>query len=586
MLKDCLEIFQRELDEIGDKLILDSYVPADGTYIIVSTTEDSFFIKDVIEIKLDKKTRTLDKSSNYYEDICKYDYNSKLVSMNKPIDGKKVIHSNNYLSFIVKKDSLFDKEVKGKIVSKKLTEEIIDRYYDVLKDPYLKYPKDKKSSYEAYKSIENEIGTVNTELVDKIRCWIKENIFIIAENYKGKDYLKIFFEASDKDYEREGKRYFVPNIYNSNDYSKKIKDITIGLPDNNMGMNSKKPYLENKTRPEKVPYLIDNDEVMLQKKFFDYLLNQAALGKYNIYLGDKIIPKNSKEIIEKEFSGVFLRINKGMELEIQGYDVITNYNPILSKKFNYINILGEELDDKVESLYGFCDDRKKLQVILDSILFSKYLINNYFTEPKDISLKDSVLKSNLLISRDTLFNWIHKGYRNGVDKIIDNVTLNIIKNSIDKEYLRKARDQFNLRWSFKKYFNGGINMADIVYEMQEKLREKINAHNTEQLKTDDEYYYAVGQLINYFLSLSRGKSKPQSLLHPFINAKSNEVIKEKLRTLYKKYSYTIEQNSKRFNNLYGMIISYKPEGKINQDMILAGYLRNNLIYEKVNKEDK
>lgn len=586
MLKDCLEIFQRELDEIGDKLILDSYVPADGTYIIVSPTDDSFFIKDVIEIKLDKKTRTLDKSSNYYDDICKYDYNSKLVSMNKPIDGKKVIHSNNYLSFIVKKDSLFDKEVKGKIVPKKLTEEIIDRYYDILKDPYLKYPKDKKSSYEAYKSIENEIGTVNTELVDKIRWWIKENIFIIAENYKGKDYLKIFFEASDKDYEREGKRYFVPNIYNSNDYSKKIRDITIGLPDNNMGMNSKKPYLENKTRPEKVPYLIDNDEVMLQKKFFDYLLNQAALGKYNIYLGDKIIPKNSKEIIEKEFSGVFLRINKGMELEIQGYDVITNYNPILSKKFNYINILGEELDDKVESLYGFCDDRKKLQGILDSILFSKYLINNYFTEPKDISLKDSVLKSNLLISRDAIFNWIHKGYRNGVDKIIDNVTLNVIKNSIDKEYLRKARDQFNLRWSFKKYFNGGINMADIVYDMQEKLREKINAHNTEQLKTDDEYYYAVGQLINYFLSLSRGKSKPQSLLHPFINAKSNEIIKEKLRTLYKKYSYTIEQNSKRFNNLYGMIISYKPEGKINQDMILAGYLRNNLIYEKVNKEDK
>ena len=40
-------------------------------------------------------------------------------------------------------------------------------------------------------------------------------------------------------------------------------------------------------------------------------------------------------------------------------------------------------------------------------------------------------------------------------------------------------------------------MADIVYDMQEKLREKINSHNTEQLKTDDEYYYAVGQLINY-----------------------------------------------------------------------------------------
>ena len=576
MLKDCLEIFKSELDENGDKLILDEYTLSDGTYIIVTSIEDFFSIKEVINIKFDKKNKKIDKSNKYYEQLCFYDYNSCYLNSNKAIKNKNIF-SNNYYTFFIRKESVY---------SGKITDGVIDSYYDILANPYLKYSKAKKNSYEAYKSIEDELEPVNVELLEKIRKWIKENIFSIAKEYEGKDYLKIFFEASDKDYEREGKRYFVPNIYNSNDYNKKLNDITIGLPNNNMGMNSKKPYLENKTRPEKVPYLINNDEVMLQKKFFDYLLNQAALGKCNIYLGDKIIPKNSKEVIDREFSGVFLRINKGMELEIQGYDVITNYNPILSKKFNYINILGEELDDKVESLYGCCGDRKKLQVILDTVLFSKYLINNYFTEPKDISLKDSVLKSNLLISRDALFNWIHKGYRNGVDKIIDKVTLNVIKNSIDKEYLRKASEQFNLRWSFKKYFNGGINMADIVYDMQEKLREKINSHNTEQLKTDDEYYYAVGQLINYFLSLSKGKSNPQSLLHPFINAKSNEVIKEKLRTLYKKYNYTIEQNSKRFNNLYGMIISYKPEGKINQDMILAGYLRNNLIYEKVNKEDK
>ena len=86
--------------------------------------------------------------------------------------------------------------------------------------------------------------------------------------------------------------------------------------------------------------------------------------------------------------------------------------------------------------------------------------------------------------------------------------------------------------------------------------------------------------------MSKGKNKPQSLLNPFINAKSNEIIKVKLRGLYLKYNYIIEQKSKRFNNLYGMIVSYKPSEKVNQDMILAGYLKHNLIYEKDNKESE
>ncbi|WP_264318867.1 hypothetical protein [Paraclostridium bifermentans] len=41
------------------------------------------------------------------------------------------------------------------------------------------------------------------------------------------------------------------------------------------------------------------------------------------------------------------------------------------------------------------------------------MINNYYTEAKDISLKDSVIKRNLLLSRQAIFNWIYKGNENG-----------------------------------------------------------------------------------------------------------------------------------------------------------------------------
>ncbi|WP_346938640.1 type I-B CRISPR-associated protein Cas8b/Csh1 [uncultured Clostridium sp.] len=577
MLKECLESFKSELNEKGDKLILDNYVPADGTYIIVAPKDDSFEVKEVVNIKLDKKTRTIDKSSNYFSKLCTYDYNSKLVDINKPIDGKKIIHSNNYLSFFVKKESFSNG---------KLTNEIIDGYYDILLNPYIKYPKSKANANEVYKSLETEIGEVDKVLVEKVKTWIKENIFELGNQYTGKDYLKVFFEYGEDDYIREGKRYLGPNIYNSNDFNIKIDGEIFGLPNNNMGMNAKKPYLENKTRKVKVPYLIDSGEVMLQKKFFDYLLNEVTLGKVNIYLDEKgVTALKSGDISETDFEGVFIRIKKGKEVEILSYDVVTNYKPNLSKKFNFKNVLGDELDDKSFEVYGTCGNRKKMQEVLDKVFFSKYLINNYFTDAGDISINNDVLKSNLLISRDGIFNWLYKGNKNGIDKLLSKVSLNLVKGSIERENFKKAKDQFNLRWSFENYFNGGVDMAEIVYEMRNKLRDKINLDNSERyenFESDNEYYFAVGQLANYLLSLSKAKIKTQSLLNPILNAKNNRIIKDKLRIIYSKYNYKLDQYSKRTINLYGMIVSYEPEGKINQDMILAGYLRSNLVYEKDN----
>lgn len=126
MLKECLEVFGEVLEQgrqNGKNIILDSYIPADGTYIFVDRQGN---INDIIEIKLNKKTREIETNNTDIKELCFYDYHSQLVSMNKPVDGKKVIHSNNYYSFFVKKDS---------IVTKKLTEAIIDGYYEVLKDP-------------------------------------------------------------------------------------------------------------------------------------------------------------------------------------------------------------------------------------------------------------------------------------------------------------------------------------------------------------------------------------------------------------------------------------------------------------------
>ncbi|GAA0182519.1 hypothetical protein SH2C18_48860 [Clostridium sediminicola] len=575
MISQALEVFKKEYQEKGDTFILGEYIPADGTYAVVKSSDKGFDIVDTFDIKLDKKTRILDRTvSNYMNFICFADYYSKVTDMNKAIlsAGGKVVQGNNYLSFIIKKESL---------TNGKLTNEIIDKFYNTLENPRLKYAK-KAKAIELYELAEKKVGEIDKDKINKIREWVKENLFQSFEGLTGKDYLKIFFycQEYEQEFKNESERYSIPNIYNNNDYNQKASNIIYGLPNDNMGLNSKKPYLENKTRKVSVPYLIDQEEVMYQKKFFDYLMNQAAAGKVNIYIdNDGIYPIGNKSSLEEDFNGIFLRIQKGKEVEIQDYDIISNYNPKLKKVFGYKNILGIDYD-RLKASYEPIKTLEGMQITINEIMFSKFLSTNYFTEPKDIKINDGVLKFNLLMCRTALFKWFYKGSNNNIWMLLNKASLSLVKGSIKNGYMTKAADQFNLRLSLKEYFEGGEEMADIIFKTKDSLRYKISQKNTDFIENDREYFFAVGQLVSFFISRSKGKKKPLSLANPFINAKKDKVIKEKLKALYRKYNYDIESYNYKFKGLHAMIMSYELDGKIDEDMIIAGYLHSNLLYEK------
>lgn len=578
MLKDIIPIFEKIYKEYGDKLIIDSYTPVDGTYVIIEPSDNTFKIKECVDIKYNKKNKELSGKSNmYYFDICSMDYNSKIIDMNKPIDKSKIIHSNNFYSFFIKKDSL---------TSNKLNNKIIDEYYEILKNPYKKYSSGKAKTL--YEAVEKEMGKPNIERVEKIQEWIKENIFNLNIDISGKDYLKIFFDYPIEEYLKENKRYLIPNIYNKNDFNINVGDKIYGLPNDNMGLNAKKPYLENKTRKSTVSYLIDNKEVLIQRKFFEYLMNMASVGKVNIYIDDKIIALPNGESIDRDFQGVFIRLQKGKEVEIHDYDVITKYRYTLRKPFKYKNILDLDLNSKnIQSdIYDNYYNLKEIQNLINDVVFRKFLKSNYFTEAKDIKINESYLKGNLLQTRDIIFNWIYKGEEGGIYAVLDKAIFNILKGTLLDGGIIRACHQFNLRWSFKEYYKGEDNMADKIIALKKNLRLKINNEVTGKFDSDDEYYFGVGQIVSYLLSKNKGKKKPHSLANPFINAKDNKVIKEKLRNFYKKYNYDIDMNGRRFKNLYAMILGYEADTKVNQDMIIAGYLNNNLIYESDKKEEE
>ena len=599
MFKECLDVFLEMLKH-EDNLILKGYIPADGSYVIV---KNDGTVKNA-DIKFDKKTRNLNCTDDtLLNDICFYDYHSKLISMNKPIDIKKVIHSNNYLAFAVKKES----------ITTKLTEAIIDNYYDTLKNPLEKKYKKSKEASKIYQKFEEDHGVVNITLLEKCRSWIKQHIFSIDKlvnvDLEKKEYLKIFFEVFETNEEdnkknkelfiQEDNRYIYPNIYNNNYYNVEVDGKIQGIPDNNMGMNAKKPFLSIKTRKNPASYLLDGDTALLQKQFFEYLMNFATNGKNNIYvdiINNKIEAYSDKEEREK-FSGIeagyYLRIQKGKELEIQVQDNIVNYQDKLLLNFNYQDYFNMNIEKYPEYTkdIGIYTKRTDVGRLINNIFFSKYLLTNYFTDANDISVKDSVLKRIIIMYRNVIFDWIYKGIDNNFEVVEKQFALELIKNTLINDYNLRAMTQLNLHWSFEDYFanlekRGGEKMADIATKIRMSVKEKVMSKDKAVIvNNNEEYYYAIGQLMAYFISLSKASKKAQSLINPVLNAQNDTVIKTRLLQLYKKYNYNILTKNSRVKNLYAMILGYKPEGKVNQEMILFGYMDNNVIYTKSEEKE-
>lgn len=579
MIRECLEIFTDNLKKYGESYILDNYVPKDGTYILVSMAEGQWRIQEPLDIVYNKRTGILEgRELPQYKDLSFLDYYSKLIDMNKPVDPKKIIHSNNYFTFFVKKESLADHKV---------SEEIIDGYYSILKNPWQKYKK--ANVARLYQEVEDNLGTVDENILNRIHQWILDNLQKLDVDLSRKDYLKLFFVFSDmektkKAYVREGKRYLLPNIYNNNDFNQVVEGTTVGVPNDNLGMNSKKPYLENHTRKVSVPYLLDQEAVLLQSQFYDFLMGYASKGNVNIYFDNirhEILALKSGEHPANALCGYFLRLRKGKEVEIHDADTVVSYNPNLIPPFFYKEILKAERQD-----YGIINKRKNLEVLVDDVWFDKNLVINYFVSPEDMKIRDGIIFNQMVAVRKRLFTWFRKNNEIPIWLLLQETGTILIKNSVMKGRWKTAKYQLNLLWSLEDYFNRNNKKEEMMNQIAEQLWNHMNEKEEWECSSDQEYYFAVGQLVSYFISRSNSKKKPLSFVNSFLNAKTDAVIKKRLVVLFKKYNYDIEYKNMRVKRLFSNVMLYQPQNPcVNTEMLSAGVTANNFIFMKTDSSN-
>lgn len=595
MLYDAINVFETKLKneaarlqdnknnytdmERKIKLLVDNYVPKDGTYVLINM-DRGFACEEPLEIQLDKKSGVLKGiTDSRYPYIRYLDYNSKLIEMNKPVDAKKVIHSNQIFSFWIKKES---------IAEKKITENVVEGYYNTLMTPVIKYTKPNAKTL--YSQVEKELGEPDTRLAQEICAWIKKwllNPEILPVDYSGKDYLKLFFIFDDMQmtkqlYEKENRRYVIPNIYNNNDYNVKTGSTILGMPSNNMGLNAKKPFLENKNRKTSAPYLVDMDRVILQSQFFDYLWGHACKGNVNVYIDYenqdiKAVPDKGKDLPEIE-SGMYLRIKKGKEVEILDSDVVMNLTPNLAKTFCFKRIVA---DTDNEKLYGQCNKVEELAAVIDEVFFDKMLGYNYFTDAMDLPSMDGTLADILLSYRGRLFAWLYKTPQCDIKQVIQEMAVKLIKNKVADGYVLRAGIQLDFLLSLEDYFSNNREQEEHMKTLQETFSEHIDMQKDWEF-SDSEYYYAVGQMVSYFLTLSKSAKKPLSMANQFLNAEHDSLIKEKMSQMFIRYDYAIDADrDMRAKNVISHIMMYEPKcSKVMQRELIAGLTANSAFYAK------
>lgn len=575
MIDEALEVFKKIYDKEEEKLVVNKHIPKDGTYILVNIKSGKIIEK--LNISYDKKAKKVDGEFNqYYSYFKAFDYYSNLVDMNKPMDPKKTIHSNQIYSFFIKKDSIREN---------KLTKSIIEGYKKNLLNPEEKY--NSKEAKELYKNIAEKLPKIEKDIVEDIFLWIEDNVNEnLLENNNKKDYLKIFFVEEDLDkslelFKNEHKRYIIPNIFNSNDYNKKIGETIYGLSNNNMGLNAKKAFLENKTRRVSIPYLVNTDEILLQYAFYNYLLPEVKQGNYFIYFSEnEIIPRTYKEGCPNG-AKYLLNASYSKDVDIKNFNVISK-NSSEEININFKEILHQKKKDTDEIEYGNLN-REKMMNNINKILFYNSLLGNFLLNDGDLDIKDIEVKKLLMKYRNSFYKWFYLNDEAEVKKNIRKIYLDAVMVAIGNGHFFKASQQLDFGFCLEKYFYGKSELMEEIMNVKEVFLNHTLSEEDWEFSNDEEYFFAIGQILAYINYMRNSKAKSLNFIKQLTFVKNIDVLKEKIKKIVISYSHIFETKNKKINRTVSNISLYQPK-EIRIDILLAGFTADIIFFKK--REEK
>lgn len=594
MTYDLLYTFKNYFKD--NKVVLDTYKMQDGIYFLAK--EDDTIEKLVVE-------KGEPDNSELYEYLKEKEFFSKCFISNKVLNTEckvtnykttKKIYSNNIYTLFFRNDNCagFTNNLEGKAMPNDLFEEVIKKYYEALKN-LGNNEKEKNLIQERYS--DEEINVYKEKMIKLFRQISK--VFTEEDKAKKSTRVKIFIDQSNNEYERVGNIYNITRLFNNNDYNVEYDDKIFGVNNYNFGCNSKKPYLELKTTPFKVGSLVSIGDIDVMNKIYIWLYNNGineSVLKLPVDWEFKGIPQSEQNISNKDLFILKVNGNNGVA-KIEDFDYKSNFNTEIRLFTCKDYMRHKENDFTTSNVYGLEWYTNNTWISNTSKENKRnYIRESYYTSEKKKISKPLIAnwKKELLQKYSQAFFYLFQReerniFLQNLDKIASEVVERTLVDDLNLgiKFTNNSKRAMNLWIAYKDYFNEKGESEEMKFNnIQEKCKNIVLEGNN--IETDEEYYFLMGQVAYYLLSRSKASKLTQDVTEPFIKAANITVLKKELRDLYEKYNYDIYLKDKKFNNVFSQILIQQPESEVrkNKNIILAGMLSDNLFYNGGIKDDE
>lgn len=627
MIKDLVVGF-RQAQQQFPSIVQDNYKLKEGIYIRLNleqtwAEQSAAFEENHLIIRVKEDAPQNAELLGWFK---RRDSYSSLISMNKPVDTKKQVHSNNPFSLFVKREVFLGEKQD----SKTTLSENIDRYLlatdaEQVRQKWLELiPSVKKSSGKVKRqekpdqelsglpdgldffqgsnyaeSLTYLISSERLQWIKRIVLWYQNSLAELTDyitQLPFKNYVKIFFDinildtnkspSSEQLYAFEYLLYTIPKIYNSNVYNQIVREELMGLPSFDMTMNSKKPFLEHKTMRIEVPDRVSLQQAILAKEATEWLATRPKYATNRLGYESGFAPPRG-DLLE----GTFHVYMDGKYNELFGFENVP-FPPTLHFKVDWLNSL--QLKDREGDLksYGRIDDAEVLQKAISGKFFRGRMNGSFILNtPPDVKNKEftAIMVALYLQSRQAFHDWFYKGTIISLRPIFSKVTLRLLVEQlihVETSRMTDLADAFNLRLSIESLIEeegGKRKMADRIEKTVALLRDKLNGEGMAVCSNDDEFYFMAGQLAYYLMKQSKAEKKTGEIYEPFLRAKNGQHLKRRLEDAYMLYKHEISSNYRKFNHAFSMVMGYVPEQGnegSSRELLLAGLFADNLLFEK------
>lgn len=375
--------------------------------------------------------------------------------------------------------------------------------------------------------------------------------------------------------------------------------------------------LKSKLLPNPLPLFISNKDAVdneNNKIYFDLLKQDSSQLKYKEVIEKTYekISNNTDEINELNFYLIFWSLQDGITFKDVDYIDAFQYK---LKDFEVNNIfdLKDFYSGNIDTVFDLEKSFKKFFYSLKEengqIREKTYLLQkNYFVEKIDIYTGEklpAMVATKFYQYNKVIFDYIYKGKLEVINGyMFDDICISIIreqikssnnwnnykKDKITKTDIYHIKEKLALYLSLHKNFHKGEDLATEIINLREKignLLEKDEVH----LENDKEFAFSSGQLIRYILNKNESATKTHSLLDIFISKNSVSDFKLVIAQHIQKYSHAFKFFNTHgwFDKLTSEVMAYELEQKTIKNLvplIMAGYFSNNVISQKVAKQDE